>query len=510
MRLPPWMWKVIRSRKTKIALASAPFVICLLVLLVYFGASWWGKSRAERLLRDMESAGYAVDPEKYWVPAKDPHADLFKDATFQQELEDPLLIPLAYGETKMANRAKRLPRAEPNLARLTDLTRWLDPPMPDERAAAGFLLKERHDAVMRLEALQPVLSRSKEAVWPVTRVRNGFTGGPELANVTGSMMKLRYLSETAAELAIAHFVVGEGNKAAAAVLAMLDVARLEMDPKPALTSIILADVMLRRIQAVIWEGGMRGGWNEDQLKPFDQALATLRPQQAAVKAYLGEIAHLRSQTRWYLSHYARALPEIDDDWHRDWTWDWQESWDKTKKIASEFRPPGLILAGGVKSQRESFELAARFDEGLGERFTPADLIGFRRMRDGSPDSNSLVFGSPGSAMVFAAECALRMEATIALTRTGIALERHRLRVGDGKYPASLEALVPEFLPEIPLDPLTGEALRFQLRADGSPYVWSVGGNLTDDGGKPHREFGRGDLIWITQPIPGLTEKDLFR
>jgi hypothetical protein len=309
MRLPPRLWNVLASRKTKIVLASAPFVICLLVLLVYFGESWWGRSQAERHLSDMESAGYAVDPEKYWVPAADPHVDLFKDAIFKQELDDPLLVPLAYGQIKMTNLAKRLPRAEPSLARMTDLARWFDPPMLDDRAAAEFLLKERHDVVTRLEALRPVLSRCKEAVWPVEIVRNGFTGeGIGLPSVAGPMMKLRQLSETAGELAIAQIIIGERDQAAASVQAMVDIARLEMDPKPSATSVVLADVMLKRIKAVIWEGGVRGGWSDDQLKGFDQSLAALRPQQAAVKAYLGEIAHLRSQTRRYLSYYARVLP----------------------------------------------------------------------------------------------------------------------------------------------------------------------------------------------------------
>jgi hypothetical protein len=323
-------------------------------------------------------------------------------------------------------------------------------------------------------------------------------------------MKLRQLSETAGELAIVWIIVGEKEHAAAAVEAMMDIARLELDPKPSITSVVLADVMLRRIQAVIWEGGLRGGWSDDQLKGFDRSLAAFRPQQAAVKSYLGEIAHLRSQTRWYLAHYARALPEFDDDWRRDWTWDWRENWEKTKDIASGLRPPGLELAKGVKSKREYFELAARFDETSGGRFTRQDLLEFRRMKEASGDAISLVFENPGFTLSFLAGTALRTETTIALTRTGIAFERSRLRAADGKYPASLDALVPDFLPELPLDPLSGEPFRYQFQADGSPHIWSVGGNLTDNGGKPHREFEKGDLIWITQPIPGFTERELRR
>ncbi len=510
MRLPPWLWKLLASRKTKIVLACSPFAFCLLVLLFYFAVSWWGRSQAERHLKDMESAGYAVDPEEYWVPATDPRNDLFHDATFQQEVGDSLLVPLSPGYTKVPNLAKRLPRAEPSLARVTDLAHWFDPPMADDRVAAELLLKERHDAVMRLEALGPVLSRCKEAVWPVKRERSEFTGGVELASVAEPMMKLRLLSEAAAELAIVHLIVGERDKAAEAVEAMLNLARLEMDPKPSFTSVILADVMLKRTQAVIWEGVMRGGWSGYQLKGFDQSLAALRPQQAAVKSYLGEIAHLRSHTRGSLSHYARALPEMDEDWLRDWTWDRQEIWDKTKEIASGLRPPGTELAEGVKSQRECFDRAARLDGASGGRFTRQDLIEFRRMSEASRDTILLSFANTGDTLGFLSGSGLRMETTIALTRTGIALERYRLRTGDGRYPASLEALVPDFLPEVPADPFGTGQLHYQLQADGSPQVWSVGGNLTDDGGKPNRDFERGDLIWITRPIPGFTEKDFRR
>jgi hypothetical protein len=124
--------------------------------------------------------------------------------------------------------------------------------------------------------------------------------------------------------------------------------------------------------------------------------------------------------------------------------------------------------------------------------------------------DSSYFLGGGKALAFIANSALRMETTIAITRTGIALERYRLRTGNSSYPVSFEALVPDFLPEVPLDPFGSQPLRYQLQADGSPHVWSVGSNLIDDGGLPCFDFDEGDLIWITRPIPGFTEKDFRR
>ena len=62
----------------------------------------------------------------------------------------------------------------------------------------------------------------------------------------------------------------------------------------------------------------------------------------------------------------------------------------------------------------------------------------------------------------------------------IALARfHRAR---GEWPDSLEALVPEFLPTLPLDPETMLPYRYERRAAG-PMVWSTGPDGIDDGGR---------------------------
>ncbi len=61
----------------------------------------------------------------------------------------------------------------------------------------------------------------------------------------------------------------------------------------------------------------------------------------------------------------------------------------------------------------------------------------------------------------------------------IALERYRM--DHGEYPGELEALVPAYLDEVPADPFDGEPMRYLLTGDAA-VVYSVGANLTDDGG----------------------------
>jgi hypothetical protein len=51
----------------------------------------------------------------------------------------------------------------------------------------------------------------------------------------------------------------------------------------------------------------------------------------------------------------------------------------------------------------------------------------------------------------------------------------------GAPPERLDALVPEFLPEVPADPFDGKPLRYARTVSGWK-IWSVGFDLKDDGG----------------------------
>jgi hypothetical protein len=51
----------------------------------------------------------------------------------------------------------------------------------------------------------------------------------------------------------------------------------------------------------------------------------------------------------------------------------------------------------------------------------------------------------------------------------------------GKLPDTLDALCPQFMPKVPLDPFSGKPLRYRISKEGW-VVWSVGPDLTYDGG----------------------------
>ena len=73
------------------------------------------------------------------------------------------------------------------------------------------------------------------------------------------------------------------------------------------------------------------------------------------------------------------------------------------------------------------------------------------------------------------------QALNALLATGMALHAYRLE--QGKYPSTLAALIPGYLPVVPSDPFADGPLHY--RASGASFLlYSVGPDGKDDGGRP--------------------------
>ena len=62
---------------------------------------------------------------------------------------------------------------------------------------------------------------------------------------------------------------------------------------------------------------------------------------------------------------------------------------------------------------------------------------------------------------------------------GLALELYHREYK--KWPATLDELSPRWLPQLPVDRITGQPLRFKV-VDDRPLVYSVGVDRDDDGG----------------------------
>jgi hypothetical protein len=108
--------------------------------------------------------------------------------------------------------------------------------------------------------------------------------------------------------------------------------------------------------------------------------------------------------------------------------------------------------------------------------------------------------------------AMRAETERSLVLTAISLKRYGLR--SGKSPASLQSLVPEFLPSAPIDYMDGKAIKYRFEPDNTSVLYSVGEDYKDDGGDSSVQPGktstrniwyRKDFVWPQPASPDETE-----
>ena len=86
-----------------------------------------------------------------------------------------------------------------------------------------------------------------------------------------------------------------------------------------------------------------------------------------------------------------------------------------------------------------------------------------------------------------AERDLEFRTHLDLARVALAVERYRLATG--ALPAALDALVPQYLKEVPLDPFDGHPIRYTRQTSG--YVlYGVDTDGQDNGGREQTEEDR--------------------
>lgn len=99
----------------------------------------------------------------------------------------------------------------------------------------------------------------------------------------------------------------------------------------------------------------------------------------------------------------------------------------------------------------------------------------------------------GSALGKSLANAVRSQVMNRCAITGCALERYRLR--NGAYPETLEALVPDFLAAVPIDPMDGQPIRYAQNDNGLFRLWSIGDDRQDQKGRRSKEGSHQDWTW---------------
>jgi hypothetical protein len=249
------------------------------------------------------------------------------------------------------------------------------------------------------------------------------------------------------------------------VLAGLKLARgLTNGPDTLLVESMMGTVLAKLPLQAIWEGQQRHAWSVDQLTKFQQELA-----QADLFKSLDRALHVER---------AGFLNTVD-----------QVPLVKLFQLTEPNTWLRLVPRGWIQQNKVvACDLAEVSFAPLAARNTGGFLAALAKV-----DQVPAGFGSAVSPYMFIASMSVpavrkltentaRTQTLLTLAQTACALERHWLE--HGNYPASLVALVPVYLGQVPLDIVNGQPLHYRPTENGRFVLYSVGLDGKDDGGKP--------------------------
>lgn len=319
------------------------------------------------------------------------------------------------------------------------------------------------------------------------QARLGLPGPAATLVETPHYAVLRNLGRAFTLRALASLAAGEAEGAARDVVDGLRLARV-IESEPLLIATLVEFAILDSSLQPLWEGLARHEWREPHLAAFEAALARFDLVAATARS-------LRFERAWSIGLF--------ESWRRQ-----PAAAGGAGGPAQEF-VPRYFPSGWIA--RTQAEIARMFQDFL------IPVLDTNRMVIDIPLGNRLETEAMKALegwqpykvlarMLFPAVNKIAQRAAVAQTalhqaRIAVALERHRL--AHGQYPDALAALVPAFLPAVPVDVLNGQPYHYSRNGADLISLRSVGLNLTDDGGlvavtkrgTANTRVATGDWVW---------------
>ncbi len=355
--------------------------------------------------------------------------------------------------------------------------------------------KQKEEASLLLDILspaQPVLNRiAKLSERPGAQfpIRYDLGASAPLPQINAIL----YLSQILERKVFSELILGRNSEAAADTLTLLRLGFIQKDDPLLISYLVHASTVSQALQAVN-EGILRHAWTESNLIGFQDKLVRMNLAENFLFALKGEraffnqfdpavmMAEISSCTapltlleKVQIKVYPMLLDGVflkDKAYHNLWIQRNVES------LNSDILK-GWNVAALQPLDQEMKKLA---DNPIKRLIYALNLMGTQMF------SNSI-------------QKAAEIQTQVIQTLIACALERYRL--SHGSYPASLDALVLEYLTKLPNSPINGKPMNYSLQSDGTFSLWSVGWNLKTLTGKPGELRGDGDIVW-NQPLTSKT------
>jgi hypothetical protein len=498
--LPPQPPKPRRSALARLgSVLVVGFVILLvLVVIAVVFENWRGRRAWSAFKSEQEAAGESFEIKDF-IPEPVPAEQNFAMTPFLAPLLDYVPGPTRWNDPDGRERANELGsilKSEGELKApapgnweagvFINLDHWgaffaaKPNAAPSERSTpetAVLAALSQWDPV--LEELRTASSRP-HSVFPIHYEENFNALLPHLAT-------LKTISQIVRLRALARLAAGRKDEAMQDV--MLGVRLGEaLRTEPLLISQLVRIAILHLTLQPVWEGLARRDWNDAQMRDLQNALAGVQLLPDYGRAMRGERAFsndLFERMRTGQMNRGQSVdlggsalePEVTRFLPSGWFYHNQTM---LNRLHQQYTLP--VIDASLRRVYPDKALLAEHIPEL-QKFSPYNL--FARM---------LLPAVAKSSAKFA-----KVQTSLDLATIACALERFRL--ARGSYPDQLEALVPQFITALPHDLVSGEALHYSRTDDGRFLVYSIGWNLSDDGGEPWlRKSGdtdpnQGDWSW---------------
>jgi len=428
--------------------------LCLVLALVFVlwaAGEWLMARRADGILADLAAEGFPTTLEALCASHQNVPQDRNAAEKYSEAIIEDQFLALGWDVDYM------LP-----------VVGIGEPPDPHEPWSA-----ERLAVVGRyLEANARTMALIHEAAERPTG-RHPLEFGPELYDSLSHFASLRHLARTAELEALYHAERGDPDAAVAAVLAILALGRsLEEAPLvvPQAVRLSTAGMAAYALKHIVNRTRLPG----ETLEALAQAFAW--PE---LEVDLGQSAAWRRGCAGEMCLFASYFV------------------DSTTYMAATdaiLRSPELARQAPRFVSRVAYRVLPNTDRALG-------LAGLRAVMDGAEPNRDVFTMLLENAHIeligaFVRTAAILPIATLRMANLAIALERYRAQYGT--LPETLDALTPDFLRQVPLDPLVSQDAprQIQYAPVGQGYVlYSVGMNGVDDGGIAAESSEEGDEVF---------------
>ena len=454
--------------------------VCLVTLFGLFVAveNWRGKHAWAVYQREREAKGDSFD-WKSITPPPVPDAENFAMTPLFAEL-----FPKTPEKPKLS--ALRLPNAQDaagnwHLGRVENLAAW----------RAAFT---NDDLLVALKVYEPMMREISEALQQRPKCRFPVRYEDHINAVFHHYGYLRNPARIYRLRALAELSAGQTDAAFEDVRLSLRLADTIKD-EPVLISFLVRTAMLELTAQPVWEGLAAHRWSDRQLAALQAEFANADQVAAFAHAMRGERLFGYSAVRWLIDEpgerfKAFSMIQVGEQQlplgrllYRLTPTGWlYQNLLTTDRFHTETYWPAIDLE---HRRLDPSKWRAVEEKSKSPPFTPYNVL-----------SKIMLPALSGCAKQAARSQTMNDEIVVAC-----ALERYRL--AKGALPEKLDALVPEFLAKVPTDVITGEPLRYRRDSAEKFTLWSVGWNVTDDGGKvalykgkkPQQNFEEGDWVW---------------